>query len=190
MLSKIMGLFNVRADSVEGNVRRKDGMRRIATPTFAVKGSVHDDGYVTVNVENQYGDVNHQPIHVTDSTHHGGRATVNIQNKHDWDDSLPEPSDAELSDARVKKELEDHYASNVSIDELVIVPAGGERGDKYSFQAHGDRSYFKPLYDNGYDCYDRVEFYGEVHEVGHITVEIEDVYVYTPEKYKTVGDLI
>jgi len=189
-----MGLFNTKnADTVRGV---DEDLTKIATANFRVRGSVHDDGNVEITVKNQYGDLNHQPITVEASVHQGGTINIDVQNEHEWDDSLPEPSDVRGDSSVVGEKLEKRDVHNsgtlrFEIDDLVTVPLQDSRDrGPYLYDATGDRDYFKVLADEGYDCWDNVEVTGSVHSYGRVEIDIENLYVYKPENYKTVGDLI
>lgn len=138
----------------------------LATTELRIVGSVHASGEAYLTVNEVYGDLeNDRAFSIDGSVHDAGHHEVDIGKS----GSVEVPSKSDLPNPQgFASVMEDRYeeksGGEVYIDSLVIFDEGVP-------------ALAKVLDNAGYDCYDEVDLYGDVHSTGTIQVTIDKVFI-------------
>lgn len=154
--------IDVRDDTVP--VDTSSGLH-LATTELKILGSVHAPGEAYLTVNEVYGNLeNDRAFSIAGSVHDAGHHELNIGKS----GSIQMPPASDLPSPKgFASVMSDRYKNDtteVYIDSLVIFDADMP-------------ALAKVLNNTGYDCYDEVELYGDVHSTGEIEITIDKVFI-------------
>lgn len=145
-------------------VKTHQGIHLAAT-SLDVIGSVHASGEAYLSIDNLYGDITKYPhFKMYGSIHKMGNEELKIGKQHPQTEITNTNLSAKnFTDSLTERKYE-IQDTNLTINSIVLY------GDEKPELTHAlDRA--------GYDCYNELEFYGDVHSSGKMTLSVEHVFI-------------